>query len=1123
MKVPAAGRDLLVGGTPALHGNPNSETLYGSGRHVLSFSVTRTEFPLPALNGLISGAYFSDPERMRMMMISTITKGSRHVGCVRWSIAALIFVCLSSSALASAEHRGLVRFGGQPVPGATVTAIQGDKRLATVTGPFGDYSFPDLADGVWTIQIEMLCFAAVKSEVTVAADAPAPEFELKLLPLNEIKAEERAAAPAMPAPKSPATAQESRAKTEQAPRPAADAQGSFQKAELTAAAASGAAAGPERESGVFGNQSAEDLAQRASDGFLISGSANNSASSPFGLMPAFGNARKGPVSLYNGNIGLTLGNSALDARSYSLTGQDTARPAYNRVTGMASFGGPLRIPRLWKNGPMFVVNYQWTRNRNVTTQSGLMPTSAERDGDLSRTLNALGRPVEIFDPVTGLQFSGNAIPKNRISPQAKALLDLFPPPNFVGGTRYNYQIPVVGATHQDSLQTRLSKTIKRNNQLSGTFDYQRVRSDNPNLLGFLDKTDSTGLNTGINWRRTFTMRLLFNVGYQYSRLATRNSPFFQNRRNISGEAGILGNNQEPVNWGPPDLVFAGGITSLSDGRPSFNRNQTNALTYSMFWSRGRHNLSFGGEFRRQQFNYLAQQDPRGTFTFTGAATQAVANGFPVAGTGSDLADFLLGVPGTSSIAFGNADKYFRASSYAAYITDDLRLNPGLTANIGMRWEYGSPISELYGRLVSLDITPGFKAAFPVVASSPTGALTGKNYPDSLIRPDRGGVQPRIGISWRPFPASSMIIRAGYGIYYNTSVYNNIALQMAQQSPLSKTLSVQNSADHPLTLANGFIGSPAGTANTFAIDPDFQVGYVQNWQLSIQRDLPGALVMIATYLGSKGTRGIQQFLPNTYPAGAANPCPACPAGFVYLASNGNSIREAGQIQLRRRLQSGFTATVQYTFAKAIDDAAPGGRGQGAAAIAQNWLDLRAERGLSSFDQRHLMSLQLQYTSGMGVRGGMLMSGWRGRVFKQWTFLTQINAGSGFPLTPVYLRPVSGTGVTGTIRPDYTGAPVDEAPAGRYLNPASYAAPAPGRWGNAGRNSIAGPGQFSVNVSLGRTFRVRDRVSLDLRVDSNNALNHVTFPSWNTTVTSSQFGLPAYANPMRTVQTTLRARF
>jgi hypothetical protein len=1055
------------------------------------------------------------------------------------TVAWLVFFCLCTLNLTAAEHHGQVMFGGLPVPGATVTAVQGDKKLVTVTDAQGLYSFPELQDGVWVLRVEMLCFSPSSQEVTVAAGASGTEWELKLLPLNEIKAVTSPPATSTPQQQPPMSAAgvsarageakkdmppgkgSANLKTDQTAQTAANSQDRFQRTDVNAVNPNTSASATNGETGAFGSQNPDELVQRAADGLLINGSVNNSASSPFAVLPAFGNMRKGPGSLYNGSLGMILDNSALDARSYSFTGQDTAKPAYNHLTGVASFGGPLKIPHIKKNGPNIIVNYQWTRNRNATTQPGLMPTLAERGGDLSQLLNALGQPVRIFDPATGLQFPGNVIPPNRISPQAKALLDLYPFPNSAGSMRYNYQIPILAATHQDSLQTHVIKLLSRNNQLSGSFAFQSTRADNPNLFGFLDTTDSTGLNGNISWRHNFTARLLANFGYQYSRSANHMRPFFENRENVSGEAGISGNNQDPMNWGPPDLIFSGGISALSDGRPSLRRNQTSALSYAMFWNRGRHGFSFGADFRRQQLNYLSQQNPRGTYTFTGAATQSLTNGLLVPGTGSDFADFLLGTPTTSAIAFGNADKYYRASSYDAYWTDDFRISPGVTMNAGVRWEYGAPITELYGRLVNLDIAPGFEAVAPVLASHPIGGLTGKEYPNSLLHPDKSAFQPRIGFAWRPFPASSMVIRAGYGIYYNSSVYTTIAAQMAQQAPLSKSLSVQNNSAHPLTLANGFNAAPATVANTFAVDPNFRVGYAQNWQLSIQRDLPAALVMTATYLGTKGTRGTQQFLPNTYPAGAVNPCPSCPAGFAYLTSNGNSTREAGQLQLRKRLHNGIAGTLQYTYSKSIDDAALGGWDPGSS--AQNWLNLGAERGLSSFDQRHLMSLQMQYSTGMGVGGGALMGGWKGRLAKQWTITSQITAGSGFPLTPVYLSPVIGTGVAGSIRPDATGASPYAAPAGYFLNPAAYAAPTPGNWGNAGRNSIIGPAQFSLNASLGRTFQVRDRVMLDFRIDCANVINHVTFPNWNTTVNSAQFGLPNTANPMRNTQVTLRARF
>jgi hypothetical protein len=386
-----------------------------------------------------------------------------------------------------------------------------------------------------------------------------------------------------------------------------------------------------------------------------------------------------------------------------------------------------------------------------------------------------------------------------------------------------------------------------------------------------------------------------------------------------------------------------------------------------------------------------------------------------------------------------------------------------------------------------------------------------------------------------------VVRGGYGIYDDTSVYLSAAESMAQQSPLSTSLNVSNSSTCPLSLANGFINCTGTTADNFAIDPNLRVGYVQDWQLSVQRDFPAALVMTATYMGSKGTHGMQEFLPNTYPIGAANPCPSCPEGFVYRTSNGNSAREAGQFQLRRRLRSGFAATVEYTFAKATDDDAQVGalghvavttaeqlgvsssQPGAAPAIAQNWLDPRAERGLSSFDQRQLLTTQIQYTTGMGLGGRTLMSGWRGRLLKEWLVMSQISAGSGFPETPVYLAAAPGTGVTGTIRPDLTGAPIYQNLGSSHLNVSAYSAPAAGAWGTARRNSITGPRQFSLDGSMARTFRLRSPLNLDVRIDATNLLNHGTFTAWNTTVNSATFGLPAGTNPMRSLQITGRLRF
>jgi trimeric autotransporter adhesin len=1046
----------------------------------------------------------------------------------------LAIVWMVGLSFAGSQYRGQVTFGDLQVPGATITAKHDGQTFSTVTDSRGVYVFPDLAAGMWTVTVEMQGFATVSQTVNVEPNSEPTMWQLKLLPLDQIKVQ---------------IANRPSGRTNSAVESLTNRQATPQgtSAQSTAASASPASEEQANASPSTGRAASQDsLSELASNGFLINGSVDNGAASPFAQFPMFGNHRPGSGGLYNGGIGIIFGNSALDARPFSLTGQNTPKASYNLLTGLATLGGPLKIPHLVRNGPDFFVAYEWTRSHTQTTASALVPDSAERTGDFSHELDPQGQPVQIFDPATGQQFPNNMIPPGEISAPAQALLSLYPPPNFSGNSQYNYQVPILSDMHQDALLSRFDKTLSFSNQVYGGFAFLSTRSGDPNLFGFLDTSDVLGMNAWMNWSHRIRPGVFMNLGYRFSRLSTRLTPYWADRENISGSAGITGNAQDAMNWGPPALMFSSGLAELSDGDSSFDRNETNAVSFSMFWNRGLHNFEFGGDFRRQEFNYLSQQNPRGTLTFTGAATAGTIDG--VTAGGDDFADFLLGIPDASAIAFGNADKYFRESVYDAYFTDDWRLRPEFTLDAGVRWEYGAPITELFGRLVNLDVTPGFTAVAPVVANNPVGPLTGTRYPSSLINPYKGAIEPRVGIAWRPISGSSLIVRAGYGIYYDTSVYQTIALEMAQQEPLSKSLAVQNSAACPLTLASPFNPCSAIVADTFGIDPAFRPGYSQDWHLELQRDLPGSLQLTVSYLGTKGTHGAQEFLPNTFPPGAANPCPMCPSGFAYMVSGGNSTREAGQVELRRRLRAGLTATVEYTFAKAIDDDSLLG-GQGASGsqpngppsngltfgtvsaattastptIAQNWLDLAAERGLSTFDQRHLLTAQLQYTTGMGARGGTLLSGWKGSLFKEWTFLTQVAVGSGLPETPVYgLVPVPGTGVTGTIRPDVTGAPLYAAPPGLHLNPAAFAAPAAGQWGNAGRNSVIGPSEFNLDASMVRTFRV-ERYYLDFGITATNVLNHVTFTTWDTTVNSVQFGLPVAANAMRSMQTTLRLRF
>ncbi len=253
------------------------------------------------------------------------------------------------------------------------------------------------------------------------------------------------------------------------------------------------------------------------------------------------------------------------------------------------------------------------RNRNDNVSTALMPTQAQRDGDVSPSI---------------------LIPKKPDQPvQALALLSLYPLPNFVGGGAYNYQIPLVGVTHDDRLNSRWNKSVNRNNQLSGLFAFQSTRQDNPNVFGFLDTTDTLGLTTSVNWFHRLAPGWFATFAYQFSRQSVGITPYFENRPNgnISGLAGIAGNDQNPLDWGPPNLVFSSGIQGLTDAEQASNHNEANAVSASFFWNRSRHNFQFGADFKEAAVQRTGtKRGGAGRFTFAGTAC------------GSDFADFLLG-------------------------------------------------------------------------------------------------------------------------------------------------------------------------------------------------------------------------------------------------------------------------------------------------------------------------------------------------------------------------------------------------------------------------------------------------------------------------------------------------
>ncbi|HZS49905.1 MAG TPA: TonB-dependent receptor, partial [Bryobacterales bacterium] len=490
---------------------------------------------------------------------------------------------------------------------------------------------------------------------------------------------------------------------------------------------------------------------------------------------------------------------------------------------------------------------------------------------------------------------------------------------------------------------------------------------------------------------------------------------------------------------------------------------------------------------------------------------------------------LLGLPQSSSVRFGDSNTYFRGAVYNTYVSDDWRVRSNLTLNFGVRYEYFTPYTEKYGRIANLDIAPNFTGV-AVVTPGGAGPYTGR-FPDGLIDAAKNNWSPRVGIAWRPFKQRQLLIRTGYGIFYNGSIYSQFASRLASQPPFANTATLNTSLAAVLTLENGFPAAPSTQiTNTYAVARNYQPGYAQTWNFSIQQELPHAIIVELGYLGTKGTHLDIQRLPNR--AAPGSPLTAeqrrqigNAVGFLYDSSEGNSIYNALQARMIRRFRGGISMNALYTYSKSIDNASTfGGAG---ALVAQNDKDLAAERGLSSFDQRHRLNLNFVLSSPVGPNARFLRGGGTAaKLLQDWTLSGGITAASGTPLTARVLGNQADTGGTGSFgsgRAEATGEPVNAD--GGYFNLAAFTLPPPGQFGNAGRNTIPGPSQYSLNLAIGRTIQLgaETRRRLELRLESQNVTNHVNITNLGTVVNASNYGLPTAAGSMRSLNAVMRFRF
>ncbi len=635
--------------------------------------------------------------------------------------------------------------------------------------------------------------------------------------------------------------------------------------------------------------------------------AQNARRGPYnGQFANFGNRRR-TAPTYTGSVSLTEQNSALNAAPFSLNGIPSQKPYSSSNNFTATVGGPLVVPKLF-NFPRanFNISYRGSYGLSGTNNLGTVPTDAERAGNFSGITNT------IYDPANGAPFPDNTIPVSRINPAAAGLLGYFPQPTYQDVVQ-NYRLITTAPALSQTIGVRISAPINNKDRTTLNVQYQDRNSKSKQLFGYTDDSSGYGLSAAAGWSHSFAPRFNNTANVTFSRNVVQATPYFADSTNVAEALGIS-DTQNPINYGPPSLSFTN-FSGLSDGSASLSRNQTTNFTDTITYVvRRKHNLTFGFLYRRLDQASLSYANARGSFGFSGLLTSELnATGQPVAGTGYDFADFLLGEPQSFALR-GSSNDYFRSWSAAWYAQDDWRPLAGLTINVGLRYEYFAPYTELYGRLANLDLNSGFTAA-AVVTPGMSGPYSG-SVPTSLVRSMPNNYSPRLGVAYRPWRKRSLIIRTGYSIFYSGSPYGSIASSMASQPPYAPTTaSITTGSQYPLTLENafGFAAAPSQTSgnpaitNTFAVNPDYKIANAQTWNFTVQNTLPHGWVIETEYIGTKGTNLAINEQPDRTLTGTSVATQtlqiANTTGFTYLTSGANSTFNAGQARITRRFTQG----------------------------------------------------------------------------------------------------------------------------------------------------------------------------------------------------------------------------
>ncbi len=858
------------------------------------------------------------------------------------------------------------------------------------------------------------------------------------------------------------------------------------------------------------------------------------------------------LSLYD-----TYTNSAFDARPYSLTQINPPKiPAWSETTG-GNVGGPLRIPHIYDGSDrtFFFVNFDGSWARNPVDQFSTVPTVFER----ANPGNFCDVPgVQIYVPTdpsapfgtrTLANNGGCQIPSGMLNSTALQLLQFFPEPNVPGaGLVDNFHLQARVPTQNTRINTRILQTISP--KLNARVIYAFSEAANHAFQSFpsLESNSSTrGQSATLGLTENFSRAWINDSQLIFSRNRVLNLNSFANGDNVSGDLGITGISTAPIDFGLPQLSFTN-YSNLADQAPSLTRNQTYRVVDSVTNLRAKHTLTMGAEIRRIENNTFTDATPEGQFSFSNLMTaQLGANGNPITpapGTlnGYDFASFLLGLPSATNVRFGTPSSYFRSWAYIGYFTDDWRARPNLTLEYGIRYEAFTPPSELCDHLSNLALNSTFTEATVVVPAQSSSCATslpsstGVLQTPSLIHGNYDHFSPRFGLAWRP-PLKALngkhatTVRAGYGMFYNESIYSQLTTELANQFPWANSQQLISQPCQPLTITNIPSSSCSATTstvlpNTYAIDPNYKVGYAQLWNVSTETNLFTNTTLSLTYTGTKGTHLDMLFAPNRTLSGV--PQVANAGEFIYDTSGANSIYNALQVRLQQRTTHGIGGNVIYTYGKSEDDASS--IGGGAPVVVQNPGDLHAEWGLSSFDVRQQLRATYFYEVPLGDRHRFAQKGVSGALLGNWRLSGNITAQTGTPFTATVTGAANNTGGGGVFatRPDQICNPnlsASQRSPLLFFNTACFVAPPAGQFGNAPRNSIEGPGQFTWNAQMAKWFPFGkdNNHRVDVRWEITNVTNTPSFVGLSTVVGSSTFGRVAGGTGNRTMDVVMRVNF